>query len=194
MIAMRFIIVGLLVLLSYWCVAQSQLPKIELRKLGGGIVSTKEFAKNRATVIVFMNPECPITQQYIPLLARLHQQQEPSGIGFYGVFPTSIYEEKELKRFQQTYPVSFPLLIDTRKGKCTRWLQATVTPEVFVLDSAGQIRYQGAIDNQFYALGKRRAEVTDHYLTDALDALVHQSEVRVKQTQPLGCLIEAKYR
>ncbi len=174
----------------HWVAAQTGVPDISLRDIDNQSFSTKMIGQQQATVFVFVNPECPITQHYMPLLDTLQARYRSAGVAVYGIFPPSAYKEDELKQFRTTYQATFPLLVDTRKGKCVRWLQATTTPEVFLLDSTGRIRYQGAIDNRFYALGKRRTQVTEHYLADALEAVLHKTDIKIRQTKALGCLIE----
>lgn len=72
-------------------------------------------------------------------------------------------------------------------------LKATVTPEVFLIDAAGQLQYQGAIDNWFYELGKYRLNTTEQYLIDALTALNNGEQPPVRQTEAIGCFIQMSH-
>lgn len=69
-------------------------------------------------------------------------------------------------------------------------MRVLVTPEVVVMQSDGTIRYQGAIDNWYVALGKHRPEATHHYLQDALDTLLAGRDVAQPRTNAVGCLVE----
>ncbi|MFT5311332.1 MAG: hypothetical protein ACI8VL_002248, partial [Bacteroidia bacterium] len=69
-------------------------------------------------------------------------------------------------------------------------LGATVTPEVFVLNSESEIIYSGKIDNWVNDLGKKKLEVSEHYLEDALTAFIKGKPINQKETTPIGCLIE----
>lgn len=168
--------------------AQTPPPNLHLTDLQNRPFSIPN-ANQQATVFVFISHECPVTRQYMPLLRQLHGQCQAKGIAFYGIFPQGNYQADELAQFGRLHQVAFRLLID-RRGKCVDWLGARVVPEVFVLDSAGRVCYSGAIDNQFYAIGKRRPEVTENYLKDALDALLDNKAVAVSKTTAIGCFIE----
>ena len=66
---------------------------------------------------------------------------------------------------------------------------ASVTPTAVVVGAGGQIRYRGRIDNLYAALGKTRQKVTEHYLRDALDAVLAHGPVPVRETPAIGCHI-----
>lgn len=87
------------------------------------------------------------------------------------------------------YDLPFTAIADTDK-KLTDNLQATVTPEVFLLDDQGHILYQGAIDNWFAAVGQQRQVITEHYLEDALDSFLSGGVVKTSKTNAVGCIIE----
>jgi hypothetical protein len=81
-----------------------------------------------------------------------------------------------------------PALIDSNRKIANR-AHATVTPEAVVIDSRGEIRYRGRIDNFYAALGKPRQQVTVHDLRDALDAVLAGRPVPNPETKALGCTI-----
>lgn len=109
-------------------------------------------------------------------------------VKFVGVF-TKWEEDADIQVFAKDYNLKFPLYLD-KKNRLLRQLQATTTPEVFLLDRKGIIQYRGAIDNWFYGLGKYRPASTEHYLTDALDAFLQGKAITVKETKPIGCVVE----
>jgi hypothetical protein len=81
-----------------------------------------------------------------------------------------------------------PAVIDGRRKIANR-ARATVTPEAVVVDSRGEIRYRGRIDNFYADLGKPRQQVTAHDLRDALDAVLAGRVVPHPETRALGCAI-----
>jgi hypothetical protein len=60
-----------------------------------------------------------------------------------------------------------------------------------VLDSQRRLRYHGRIDDQ-YTYGVQRPKAEQHYLRDALDALLAGREVSTSSTPPVGCFIGRK--
>jgi hypothetical protein len=81
-----------------------------------------------------------------------------------------------------------PAAIDARR-KIAGQARATVTPEAVIVDSRGEIRYRGRIDNFYADLGKPRQQVTAHDLRDALDAVLAGRSVPNPETRALGCAI-----
>jgi hypothetical protein len=70
------------------------------------------------------------------------------------------------------------------------YLDAKVTPEVFLFDKEFELRYKGAIDNWFYELGKYRRVTSDHYLIDALQSVLGGEDPIIMETEAIGCLIQ----
>jgi hypothetical protein len=82
---------------------------------------------------------------------------------------------------------NFPYPFDESQA-VARVYGAERTPEVFVFDKQGQLRYHGAIDDNYDNPGA----VKDHYLRAALDAVLGVKPLPVRETQPVGCTIKWK--
>ena len=59
------------------------------------------------------------------------------------------------------------------------------TPEVYVLDGERRIRYHGAIDDD-----RDEASVREHWLRDALDAVLGGDAPATAETPAVGCTIK----
>jgi len=62
---------------------------------------------------------------------------------------------------------------------------ASVTPDVFVLDRAGRLAYRGAPDGD-----DGDPSLAAAWLRDALDAVLAGEPVAQPQTRPVGCTIK----
>jgi hypothetical protein len=70
-----------------------------------------------------------------------------------------------------------------------RRLNATVTPEVFVIHN-DSVMYHGRIDDSFVRVGKRRAHVKNRELRNALDRILQGGMVEINHVPAVGCIIE----
>ncbi len=128
-------------------------------------------------MFITLDSQCPISGRYRPVLNRLAEQY-PSVV-FYGVTPGHLQPPAQ----------TFPVLLDPH-FTLSRQLQAQLTPEVFVYDATGQLRYRGRIDDQYVDYGKTRTKVTREDLRLALDALLAHRPVPVTRQRGVGCWIE----
>jgi len=154
-------------------------------------VSLNIITNNKASVFIFLCPECPLSKSYSLTLNDFHKKYQKDSIDFYGVFPGTLYTVDEIKNFQKEYDINFPLLLDTAYT-LTYIVNATITPEVFVVDNKGTILYSGRIDNWAYEVSKKREVVTEHNLQDALDCIANNTPIAIKKTQAVGCFIETE--
>jgi thiol-disulfide isomerase/thioredoxin len=138
-------------------------------------------------VVLFLGVDCPISQKYMNTVRILSKKYKDS-ITFFGIFPES-FSTNEISEFKSTYALDFKLVKD-QKNNYAALLKATHTPEVYLIDSNGKIKYQGAIDNWFYELGRNRRKVTEHYLENAIKAVFSGEKVSLDKTTPVGCFIE----
>lgn len=144
---------------------------------------------NRATIIIFLSPDCPLCENYSLNIKQLKNAYPSEEIVFYGIFPGKNYTNPEIQGYLYHYkPPVIPIL--DPDYTLTERLGARVTPEVFVLDSTGTLRYQGAIDNWIPKLGQKRTVVNEHYLADALAAIETGTKIPVVYTKAVGCFIE----
>ncbi|MFC1225271.1 redoxin domain-containing protein [Pedobacter sp. BG31] len=163
-------------------VSVTKLNKIKLINLSG-----KESRINlyKPTVIVFLSPECPLCENYLPGLVKL--QNDNKDINFYGVIPGNSYSSKDINALKNEYGINFGLLIDRNK-QLSKYLNATTTPEVFLINKMGAITYSGLIDNWASSLGQKRLVVTEKYLEQAIKDQLNGKQT-FKKTIPIGCLI-----
>lgn len=160
---------------------------ITLTTLGGASFTFNEV-KGKPVAIFFLAPECPLSQNYTLNINRLYEEYSKKGFYFLCVVPGTHDSRMDLVSFRHKYQLRPELLID-EEYELTHQLRASVTPEVVLMDAAGEVVYQGAIDNWAYDLTKTRQVVTEHYLKDALEALQKGHPVMEPRTKPIGCFI-----
>ena len=138
-------------------------------------------------VVCFLGAECPLARLYGPRLQRLGEEFLGRGVQVVGISSNPQDSPADIKRYIAEHGIAFPIIKD-RQQSLARQFGATRTPEVFVLDRRGNVRYQGRIDDQ-YEPGTARPEATQHDLRSALEALIAGREVLVARTTAVGCLI-----
>lgn len=158
------------------------------------VVGQKEISgtpTKKLQVYFFLDPACPISQQYTVEIKRLNTLYQKEDIEMSLIFPFSGQKnfKKSTKEFIITYQLKIPSKID-KNLEITNKLQATVTPEAFLIENETQILYHGAIDDWYYALGKNRKEATAHYLEDAIKAAIQNKPILKTYEKAVGCLIE----
>jgi peroxiredoxin len=162
--------------------------KVVLRPQRGPDGRTVELSapKGGAAVVVFYSPECPISNAYSPTLNSLVAQAPAGRVRFTGVCVDPDLTDAEVSAHLQDFGLKFPVVTD-RRGTLAAALGATVTPEVFVLDDAGRVRYHGRIDDQFAGRRKANANPETHELADALAAVLAGRKVAVPHVPAVGC-------
>ncbi len=163
-------------------ISPTKINAINLIDLGNNV---NHISLNKTTIIIFLSPECPLCKNYLPGLIKL--QNSHKEINFYGVVPGKSYSLKEISKLKNEYKINFELLTD-RDKRLSKYLNATTTPEVFLINKMGAITYQGQIDNWASALGQKRLVITEKYLEEAINDLL-SGKLSFKKTIPVGCLI-----
>lgn len=139
------------------------------------------------TLFVFLSPECPVCQNYTKTMKEL-QQQYNKQVEIYGIIPGKAYSVKEVAAFEKKYQTGLTILIDEKQA-LTKYLEATVTPQAILLNNKFELVYTGAIDDWAIAPGKKRLQVSQHYLADAIGQSLKSIPVAIPKTQAVGCKI-----
>jgi len=148
-------------------------------------------AKEKATVVIFITTDCPIANSFAPEINRLHLAYASRNVRLTLIQVDTELSDKEAGQHAADYELKPPVAID-REHALVKATDAKVTPEAFVYDAAGKLRYRGRINNLYAALGKRRATVTVHDLRDAIEAVINDRKVETPATEALGCFIETE--
>jgi len=146
-----------------------------------------EGAGKRFSLFIFLSPECPLSQNYLPLFNSLSERYT-NDISFYGIIPGKSYSAKIISEFASGYNIQFPLMIDSSKS-LSNYMKAAVTPEIILLNNKNILVYKGAVDDLLAGLGKRKVKATNEYLKNAIVQSLENKQVSVKRTKAVGCKI-----
>ena len=154
---------------------------------GDRTVSLSRDPSVRLHVLCFLGTECPLARVYGPRLQRMSAEFEDRGVEFIGINSNVQDSMDDLKRYVEEHGIEFPVAKDHDRQVALN-AGATRTPEVFVIDRTGSIRYQGRIDDQ-YQPGAARPDPKRHDLRDAINELLSGTKVSFPRTTAVGCLI-----
>jgi hypothetical protein len=163
----------------------------QLRTSDGDLVDPFLNEKAKAFVLIFVRPDCPISNRYATELAKLQTTFGKGDVVWWLVYADNDVDAGAIRQHKKEYQLDLPALLDP-EHKLVRLAEARVTPEAAIFNRRKELVYHGRIDDRFVALGKARPEATRHDLQDALEDVLHGKPVRVTMTQAIGCSIPAQ--
>ena len=138
-------------------------------------------------VLYFVAPTCPICKFYTLEMKAIAKDYSDSDIEFKALAVGPLLTDSTVRAFREEYAIPFSV---ERDDSLHRILNATVTPEVFVLNNKS-VFYHGRIDDSFVRVGKRRAHVKNRELRNALDHLLaNGAPINANHVPAIGCIIE----
>ena len=141
-----------------------------------------------AVVLVFVTPDCPISNRYVPEINRLSALFAEEGVPTWIVYAGTAFGVGEIERHVAEYSLAPRPLLDPG-GVLVARTGAQVTPEAVVLGSGGEVVYRGRIDDRWVDFGKARPRPTSHDLEDAVEAVLAGRPVREPRTRAVGCYL-----
>ncbi|MDC0579557.1 redoxin domain-containing protein [Bacteroidia bacterium] len=143
--------------------------------------------KSDYSVFMFLAPDCPLCRTISTPFSEL--SKEYPTIQFMGIISGKYYTPMEINQFATETKFAGRLFRDY-DYLVAHQLNATVTPEFYVLNKKGDILYQGMMDDRMEELGIYKQQWKNHYLMDVLDALVNNKPFKIKKTKAIGCSLE----
>jgi peroxiredoxin len=138
----------------------------------------------RAAVIMFIATDCPISNDYNKRMVAIAKEYTPKGVQFLGINPNHTEPVDRIVAHAKQNGFPFPVLRD-EGNKIADIYDAQFTPEIYVVDSKGILRYRGRIDDSQNPTG---VKVRD--LDAALKAILAGQPVERNNTKAFGCTIK----
>jgi len=139
---------------------------------------------NQVTVVVFVSALCPISNEHVDRMIGLYGEFSPRGVGFVFVNSNVNETDAEVREHAVAAGFPFPVYRDVHNRLADR-LKASVTPEAFLLDRSGSVRYQGAMDD-----ARNPARVKISHLKEGIEALLSGRPVARPTAKATGCTIK----
>lgn len=163
--------------------------------VSGNPVSLTDFQDKKAVVVLFTSNFCPYSKLYEERFSSLVKSYAGKDVAFIMINPNDPRESKDdsmesMKEKAKEWGLQIPYLAD-KDQSVAKAFGASKTPEVFVLSnkpSRSVIAYSGAIDDN----PQVASDVNQHYLKQALDAVLLGKTVNIPNKRPVGCMIKIK--
>lgn len=161
----------------------SKVTDFSVQDLDGKSVS---FASLRGpiTVVTFVSVQCPVSNGYNQRMNALFKDYTPKDVKFIFVNANRNESANDIRDHAKSVGFVFPVYKDAGNALADRF-DAQVTPESYVIDSAGIIRYHGSIDDS-----QNEARIRTRGLRLALDAVIAGKPVEITATKAFGCTIK----
>jgi peroxiredoxin len=154
----------------------------------GKKTSLHDLAGSKATVVVFLSFECPISTSYSAALADMAKRYGDKGVALVGLCASEAETAESVERQASEFKLGFSVFHDLH-GTNAGLFKAEKTPEAFVLDHNLVVRYRGRIDDSYVARLKKNQQIKSHDLVRALDEILAGKAVSQPATVAVGCPI-----
>ena len=151
-----------------------------------------EYSGKNAVAIIFSCNHCPYVRAWEDRMVEIQADYAPKSVQLVAINANddSRYPEdsfSKMKERAREKHFNFPYLRDESQEVAHAY-GAERTPEVFLFDRTGTLRYHGVIDDNY----DDPAAVKAKYLRDALDAVLSGRQPQTPETNPVGCTIKWK--
>ncbi|MBS1835059.1 MAG: redoxin domain-containing protein [Acidobacteria bacterium] len=136
------------------------------------------------TVVAFTSTRCPVSGMYQQRLNDLYREFSSKGVAFVVVNANSNEPPAEIQKYSKQASLPYPVYKDFHNRLADAY-EIESTPEVVVLDRAGEVRYRGAIDDS-----SNPARVKVHALRDAVTSLLAGKTPQIARLKAFGCVLK----
>ncbi|MFG0286768.1 MAG: redoxin domain-containing protein [Rhodopirellula sp. JB044] len=165
-----------------------ELPDFELKDPRGLSLTNDDVREDgNCLVVAFLGTECPLAKLYAQTLADLHDEFHPRQVSFVAVMSNRQDSLEEIATFERRSGLPFSIGKDLR-NRLADALDAQRTPEVFLFDPNGELRYRGRVDDQ-YGIGTILDRPRRSDLREAIIEVLAGKKVSVPHTDAVGCII-----
>jgi peroxiredoxin len=157
-----------------------EVPDFEGSSLDGQTVSLHAaLREHKAVVVLFLSTICPYANYFAGHIREMAEQYGPRGVLFLGVNSNNWESVAEVAEHARERGFRFPMIKDEGHSIADR-LSADRTPEAYLVDEAGRLRYRGWV--------KSKQESPD--LRKAIDSVLEGRPVRKARTKAFGCAVD----
>jgi hypothetical protein len=142
----------------------------------------------RVVVLIFAATDCPISNRYVPEIARLNKEFSPQGVRFWWVFPNPSDNAHLISKHNRDFKISENSLLDVSQAT-TKRANVTITPEAAVFTAGMREVYHGRIDDRYLDIGRERPQAEHHDLESAISAALAGKPVPQPGGPSIGCSI-----
>ena len=164
----------------------SAAPTFSLTTLDGKPFSLADATKaNSLVVLIFISTECPYSNAYNDRMRDMAAVYAKKGVQFVGINSNKTETVQDAIAHAKKHGHTFTIVKDSG-NKVADLYDARHTPEVYIVDKDGKLRYHGRIDENY----EDAAKVSSPDLKNALDALLAGQSVAKAETKAFGCSIK----
>jgi thiol-disulfide isomerase/thioredoxin len=144
----------------------------------------------KVVVVVFSCNHCPYVQAYEERMVAFQKDYAGKSVQLVAInsndvvnYPEDSFDKMKVRAAARRF--NFPYLRDENQTVANSF-GATHTPQFFVFDGERKLRYAGKFDDNW----NEPRLVKEHFVRDAVDALLGKHEVKVAETFSIGCTIK----
>lgn len=157
-------------------------PDFGMTTLEGRRFSLADAEKTHSgVVILFLSTICPYSNYYNDLIRDLAAEYAKRNVLFVGVNSGGLETAEEMRTHAREHGHAFDIIRDP-DSKIAELLDARRTPEAFLLDSRGTLRYHGRI----------ASKISSPDLKSAIDAFLGGRPIHPAETKAFGCAISRR--
>jgi peroxiredoxin len=159
-------------------------PDFQLTTLDGKAFSLSSAAKDhKAVVLMFISTQCPYSNAYNDQMRELANVYAGRGVLFIGINSNKTEDAADAIAHAKAHGHTFPIMKDP-SNKVADLYDARRTPEVYVVDPQGKLRYHGRITEDH----ENPSSTPD--LKNALESFLAGKPIARTETKAFGCTIK----
>jgi peroxiredoxin len=162
-------------------------PDFTLQDQTGKTVQLSDYS-GKVVVLEWINPDCPFVKRHYKegTMKGLATRYADKGVVWLAVNSTNYMDRASDASFRSSHDLPYAVLGDF-SGKVGHQYGANTTPHMYVINGAGKLVYEGAIDD---APRGGKGDDTTNYVAKALDQVLAGKTVTTTATKPYGCSVK----
>jgi hypothetical protein len=142
----------------------------------------------KAIVVMIHGNGCQVVRSILPDYKALRDEYEAKGVRFLMLNANLQDTRATIASEAAEWGIDMPILIDSAQIIAPS-LGVTRTAEVLVINTASrQISYRGALNDRVH-YERQKKEASEHYVKNALDAVLAGKSVVLSEVKSVGCIV-----